>query len=119
MLATAARLRADALRHLFLGELKILDQDVVSVRFLDRAQFIALDILDDGDFHHPFVGEILNDGGNPGKTGLVAPPSNGVLRQQFRSPRAGDRTTMGCRTPFSVIESASSCSLALSMRILG
>jgi hypothetical protein len=52
---------AGPLGDLFVGELELLRQSVECVRDLYRVQILSLDILDEGDFHQPFISEVLYD----------------------------------------------------------
>jgi hypothetical protein len=60
---------ARTLRYLFMTELVFTCQAVEGLGDLNGIQILALDVLNEGDFHEAVVGIVLNDYRNLGKAG--------------------------------------------------
>ena len=94
----AARL-VDELAQFLLGVAIILDEAAIGLRFLDRVQILALDILDQGDFERLLVAELADDGGD-----FVQPR----LLRRAPAPLAGDDLeAMAVRTDDDRLDDAS------------
>src|ERR1019366_1961383 len=57
---------AGTLRHLLLGEAEFAGEAMKGAGLLDRIEVLALEVLDDGDFHGLLVGDLADDGGDGG-----------------------------------------------------
>lgn len=75
---------------LFLGEAELFDHELVGLRFFDRAQVVSLNILDQGQFEHVLIGNVLDDGRD-----LV----DGCTLAGAPAPFSGDDLVTGLRGP--------------------
>ena len=54
----------DPLGDFFLGEAELFDHELVGLGLLDGAQVVPLDVLDQGEFEHVLVGDVLHQRGD-------------------------------------------------------
>src|SRR6185503_18578992 len=64
----------DELAELLLGMAEVGDQPTIGLRFLDRVQILALDVLDQRDFERLLVAEFADDGGDFVQPGALRRP---------------------------------------------
>src|SRR6185312_13352239 len=97
---------ADHLGQIFLRIAVTVHQQPIAFSLLDRVQVFALNVLDDGNLDRFLVGERAHHHRQLVQIGaLRRPPA--TISYDSCSPRTG-RTTSGCTSPRSRIDTASS-----------